>query len=606
MLTIGFISNKLTLRGTEVNLYDYADYNELLLGNKSIIITRPYEYVMHMSPRDVTKKAYEKFENRFKIEYYIYPNDINEIVKKNNIDVLYIEKAGSPDDGLVFSCCKTIIHAVFTTHEPHGDLYAPISSSLNKICGTNYPVLPYMVRVFDTNDDLKKELNIPNNALVFGSYSGADEYTNEDVKRAVVDIVNNDNYKNIYFIYLNIDKFGPESERLKFLTGTTDMKYKRMFINTCDAMLYARNGGETFGLACGEFSISNKPIIACPGQHSNAHEEILGEDMIKFKNYEEVYDIITNWEKYKKDVSNNGYKEYTPEKIMNNFKNHLLMLFNPTLELLENKYNEKYLAYTDDQIGHWIKHSDRFSPTEIIFLEKYINENDNIIEGGANIGSHVIPLANKNKKGKYFCFEPQEDIFDILKININLNNCKNVIAYNYGLGLKEEVIHYKISENRHNFNKGGFMIPKNKDSDYDAKLIIKNIYDNENINNLENLKLIKLDIQGFEYNVLLTLINIIFKFKPILFIGYNDDTFNDLIILIKNLNYNIYYFNTLTSQYNQCKNINDDSIKQCDVNLVCFHKDSLINIPNYLKEVLNETLPNKNYFVSYNDVLYNN
>lgn len=329
-LTIGFISNKLTRRGTEVNLYDYADFNETMLGNKSIIITRPYNIVMKVSPRDVEIDAYTKFLNRFKVEYYINPNDINNIVKENNIDVLYIEKAGSHEDGLVFNCCKTIIHAVFTTAHPHGDLYSPISHTLNKICGTNYPVLPYMIRVFDTNENLRKELNIPENAIVFGSYSGADEYTNEDVKRAVSDIVLDDKYNNIYFIYLNIDKFGPDNDRLKFLPGTTDMKYKRLFINTCDAMLYARNGGETFGLACGEFSICDKPIIACPGQHSYAHEDILGNNMICFHNYNEVYDIITNWSKYNKDVSNNGYKEYTPEKVMLNFKNHLDKLYNNT------------------------------------------------------------------------------------------------------------------------------------------------------------------------------------------------------------------------------------------------------------------------------------
>lgn len=323
MITIGFLSNKLTRRGTEVNLYDYADFNETLLGNKSIIITRPYEVVKQISPRDVELDAYTKFLNRFKVEYYINPEDINVIVKNHNIDVLYIEKAGSPKDGLVFNCCKTIIHVVFGTTEPHGDLFAPISDTLNKLCGTNYPVLPYMVRVFETNESLREELNIPKDAIVFGSYSGADEYTNEDVKRAVSDIVMDDKYSNIYFIYLNIERFGPESPRLKFLPGTTNMKYKRMFINTCDAMLYARNGGETFGLACGEFSVCNKPVIACPGQHSNAHEEILGNDMICFHNYYEVYNIITNWSKYNKDVSNNGYKKYTPEKVMDNFKYHL-------------------------------------------------------------------------------------------------------------------------------------------------------------------------------------------------------------------------------------------------------------------------------------------
>jgi hypothetical protein len=327
MKTIGFLSNKLTLRGTEVNLFDYADFSERLLGNKSIIITRPLEHVLQVSPRDVTPLAYDKFKNRFQVEYYINTSDIIEIVKRNNIDVLYIEKAGSPTDGLVFNCCKTIIHAVFTTLEPHGDLYAPISDALNKICGTNYPVLPYMIRVFDTSADLRNELGIPKDAIVFGSYSGADEYTNQDVKRAISNIVSDEKYNNIYFIYLNIDRFGPESSRLKFLPGTADMRYKRMFINTCDAMLYARNGGETFGLACGEFSVCNKPVIACPGQHSNAHEVILSEDMIKFHNYNEVFDIITSWPKYNKDVSNNGYKQYTPENVMLNFKKYLDLLF---------------------------------------------------------------------------------------------------------------------------------------------------------------------------------------------------------------------------------------------------------------------------------------
>jgi hypothetical protein len=330
MKIIGFLSNKLTLRGTEVNLYNYAEFNETMLGNKSIIITRPYEYVMNVSPRDVTHLAYNNFKSRFPIEYYITPSDIEHIVKKNNIDVLFIEKAGSPTDGLVFNCCKTIIHAVFRTNEPHGDLYAPISDTLNKKYGTNYPVLPNIVRVFDTNENLRKELGIPNDATVFGSYSGADEYTNEDVKKAVSSICINPAFNNIYFIYLNVDKFGPESPRLKFLPGTADMRYKRMFINSCDAMLYARNDGETFGLAIGEFSVCNKPVIACPGQHDNAHEVILGDNMIKFHNYSEVYDIITSWPKYNKDVSKNGYKEYTPESVIANFDKHIKLLFNET------------------------------------------------------------------------------------------------------------------------------------------------------------------------------------------------------------------------------------------------------------------------------------
>jgi hypothetical protein len=323
-MIVGFLTNKITNRGTEVTLYDYADFNETILGNKSIIISRPYDHVINVSPRDVNREAYNKFLNRFnKIEYYINQNDVNEIIIRNKIDVLFIEKAGSPNDGLVYHTCKTIMHVVFNTEEPHGDLYAPISDSVNKICGTNFPVLPYMVRVFDTDENLRQQLQIPENAIVFGAYCGADEYNIDYVRQAIVNISNDPHYSNIYFIFMNVIPFCIESNNVRFLKGTCDMKIKRMFINTCDAMLYGRAGGETFGLACGEFSICDKPVIGRAKEHSYAHIEILGDNMIKHNSYEELVDIITNWPKYNKDVSNNGYKQYTPLHVMEIFKRHL-------------------------------------------------------------------------------------------------------------------------------------------------------------------------------------------------------------------------------------------------------------------------------------------
>jgi hypothetical protein len=328
-MKIGFLSNKLTMRGTEMTIYTYAHYNETILGNTSIIITRPFEHVMQVSPRDVTREAYDHFASRFQIEYYINPSDVDNIVRRHGLDVLFIEKAGSPTDGLVFHSCKTLIHAVFTTKEPHGDLYLPISDALNTICGTNYPVLPYCIRVDTTEETLHEELGIPRDAIVFGSYCGADEYTVEYVREAVRQVGTDSRYSNIYFIFLNVIPFCNQSERIRFLPGTVDMKRKRMFINTCNAMLYGRAGGETFGLACGEFSVCNKPVIARPGEHSNAHEVILGKDMIRHTSYEHVYDILTHWDHYVKDVSNNGYKKFIPEPCMEIFQQYLWQLVPP-------------------------------------------------------------------------------------------------------------------------------------------------------------------------------------------------------------------------------------------------------------------------------------
>jgi hypothetical protein len=319
-MKVAFLSNKLTLRGTEVCIYDYAHYNETILKNESLIITRPYEYVKIHSPMDVHPQAYQKFQDRFSVEFYITPDDIRQIIKRNNVDVLFIEKAGGKEDGLIFDDIKTIIHCVFNTTQPHGTLHTSISETLNKIEKTNIPVLPYMVYVHPTTENLRKDLNIPEDALVFGTYSGADCFNINYIKHVVRDIASNPHYSNIYFIFLNINPFCQESEHVRFLPGTSNMEMKRKFINTCDAMLYGRDGGETFGLSCGEFSLCDKPVIGRPGEHSWAHEDILGDCMIYHRNYSELFQILTNWSQYKKDVSNNGYKKYTPENVMNIFK----------------------------------------------------------------------------------------------------------------------------------------------------------------------------------------------------------------------------------------------------------------------------------------------
>ena len=57
MKTVAFYSNQLCLRGTEIAMYNYADYNEKILGNKSIIF----------SIKGANMDAYEKFSDRFPV-----------------------------------------------------------------------------------------------------------------------------------------------------------------------------------------------------------------------------------------------------------------------------------------------------------------------------------------------------------------------------------------------------------------------------------------------------------------------------------------------------------------------------------------------------------
>ena len=47
-----------------------------------------------------------------------------------------------------------------------------------------------------------------------------------------------------------------------YLDPIFDLQEKSNFIATCDVMLHARGGGESFGLSIAEFFFHNKPVLA--------------------------------------------------------------------------------------------------------------------------------------------------------------------------------------------------------------------------------------------------------------------------------------------------------------------------------------------------------
>ena len=316
---VAFLSNKLTLRGTEIAIYDYADYNEKILGNKSIIITRDYNIIKN--EYDVDIQAYNKFKNRFGVFYYANQEDIDNIVSENNVSHIFIEKAGDWD-GLISNRCKNIIHCVFSTCQPHGQVYTPIGQTINNLQGSNFPVMPYMVTLPETNENLRQELNIPEEAIVFGRYGGKESFDISFVYNVIKQIL--EVRSDIYFLFMNTNVFY-QHKNIIYLQGTSDMVFKRKFINTCDALIHARDRGETFGLTCGEFAICEKPVITYGNSIENEHLLILKEKAVVYNSKNDLYNIFETFTKDKYDMKQNGYMFYNPINVMNIFKNICLI-----------------------------------------------------------------------------------------------------------------------------------------------------------------------------------------------------------------------------------------------------------------------------------------
>ncbi len=310
---VGFLSNKLTLRGTEVAMYDYAHFNETILGNKSIVITRNYNNIKDQL--DVSLDAYLKFKKRFQVDYYLTQQEIDNIVIKNKITHLYIIKGGN-NDGLITTKCINLIHCVFDSRQPHGQIYSVISDDVNRTNGTNYPVVPHMIYNYKTTENLRTELSIPSDAIVFGRYGGLETFDIEFVHQAIKDILKS--RKDVWFIFMNTNEFYQHSNII-YLKGTSNMEYKRKFINTSDAMIHARSQGESFGITCGEFAIEFKPVITWNGSKERNHINILGNQAILYSDYESIYKILNEFEKNKYSMESNGYLRYNPENVMDIF-----------------------------------------------------------------------------------------------------------------------------------------------------------------------------------------------------------------------------------------------------------------------------------------------
>lgn len=325
MKNIIFQNMQFNYRGTSVSTFSLAKYNEEILGNKSIII----------GTKQREMDSYKLFNDHFKtillesdwnpIDNTTFRNEIESKVEQEKADWYYVQIGGEADSFFPTNC-KTFINAVFNMRCPQGDIYAGISEYLMKRDGGKL-FLPYIVEkpVKDLyiENDYRYLFNINKEALVIGCYAGSDQFNIGFVHETIKKIVTS--RKDIYFIFMGINPFCEQSEQIRFYNKTTNLFSKQLFINTCDAMIHARSIGETMGLAVGEFSVSNKPIITYNGDlysyYDRAHIDILKDKGIYYKNAEELYSIFSNISKLDIDGKDwNMYQDFSGEKVIKKFE----------------------------------------------------------------------------------------------------------------------------------------------------------------------------------------------------------------------------------------------------------------------------------------------
>lgn len=173
---------------------------------------------------------------------------------------------------------------------------------------------------------------------------------------------------------------------------------------------------------------------------------------------------------------------------------------------------------------------------DVELLGQILQPGDMAVDVGANIGNHTVYYAKKVSPGGFvFAFEPQRVVFEILCTNLVLNGLLNVMPLNAGAGAAEGKIRVPVLDPNATQNFGAVSIEGHANGDLIRIMPVDSL-------ELQRCKLIKIDVEGMEQQVLQGAEKTIRTCRPFLFVENNDKEGSpDTVQQILDLGYNCWW-----------------------------------------------------------------
>ena len=250
----------------------------------------------------------------------------------------------------------------------------------------------------------------------------------------------------------------------------------------------------------------------------------------------------------------------------------------PFNQLTATKNGLMLVNKNDTYIGRSLILYGEISEAENTLYKQICKNSDTVVEVGANIGVHSLSIAKAiGTSGNLFCYEPQQTVFQTLNANLALNSLTNTRTFQLGVGDENSSMNLVLPDYSKNGNFGGVTLDKNT---VGTKI---NIVTLDSHLKLESLKLLKIDVEGMEIDVLKGAKETIAKHQPIIYCE-NDriEKSQELIELLNSYGYTLYWH--LPSLFNpdNFNNIKENIfLNLISVNLLCLPKNSKINIQNF-------------------------
>jgi len=210
----------------------------------------------------------------------------------------------------------------------------------------------------------------------------------------------------------------------------------------------------------------------------------------------------------------------------------------PDAKTYETRHGPMLALRGDRYITRSLELYGEFSGQEGRLFEQIIKPRMCIVEIGSNIGAHTVPMARLCAPGPLYAFEPQQRVFQILCANLALNDVRNVLAFPDAVGAEPGHVLVPAMDYGAPGNFGGVsVLPEGSD----ARGVKTRVVTLDSLG-LPTCHLIKVDVEGFESEVLRGARDTIGRCRPLLYVE-NDRAARqqELISLIDELAYHQYW-----------------------------------------------------------------
>jgi FkbM family methyltransferase len=206
------------------------------------------------------------------------------------------------------------------------------------------------------------------------------------------------------------------------------------------------------------------------------------------------------------------------------------------------KARHGYVLYNrnDTVIGRSIEVYGEYFESEVGVFRRFVGAGDVALDIGANIGTHTLALARlTGPQGFVYAFEPQRLVFQTLCANMALNSLTNVHCVNAAVGEEPGTLRLSDPDPGQPNNFGGAQVDTLAGTPQGmpvTRIALDDFLD------VDRLKLVKIDVEGMESQVLRGARRTLERFKPLLYVeNAFPDKSPELVTVLEESGYRSYW-----------------------------------------------------------------